>query len=82
MFQLFDELGCYLHISRQANTVRIDSATTEGVCYGRNASLISCRCELGGAIAIVVMSVRNRCHLNLFCDNLPTALGAGPLPAR
>ena len=41
-------------------------------------NFISCRCHLGGAIAIVEMSVRNRCHLNIVSGNLPTALGGGP----
>ena len=41
-------------------------------------NFISCRCQLGGAIAIVEMSVRNRCHLNIVSDNLPTARGGGP----
>ena len=25
------------------------------------------------------MSAGNRCHLNMFCDNVPTALGGAPL---
>ena len=40
------------------------------ICY--------CR-QLGGAIAMEEMSTGNRCHLNMFCDNVPTALGGrGP----
>ena len=40
------------------------------ICY--------CR-QLGGAIAMEEMSAGNRCHLNMVCDNVPTALGGrGP----
>ena len=53
-----------------ATTVTDETLRCNFICY--------CR-QLSGAIAMEEMSAGNRCHLNMFCDNVPTALGGrGP----
>ena len=63
-------MPAYIILPKLKPTVTDETLRCNFICY--------CR-QLGGAIAMEEMSAGNRCHLNMFCDNVPTALGGrGP----